>query len=156
MTDNQRYLAEMAEIKALLLRSDKAVQRALVVIYDRQTRDEKASDDTKHQNQMGFSCFHVKSGSYLACWVLSGRNLTGKHLERARKLVCHYTRQLVEVARAKRAATSPATMKTPIVLQIARDRGIPVTVINLPRVCGECDQIIPTSDGYCACREYGD
>jgi hypothetical protein len=85
-------------IRHLLLTNDRAVERAMVAIYKRQTADEKATDDTKHVNGRGFNCCHAKRGSYFARWVLSGRRLSGWHLETARKMALRYTRQLAEVA----------------------------------------------------------
>lgn len=86
------------QIKALIARSDRAVERALVAIYDRQTQDEKRVSDTRHFNKIGFSAAHAKKGSYYARWVNSGRNLTGYHLDRARSIAMHYARQLAEIA----------------------------------------------------------
>jgi hypothetical protein len=88
------------EIVALLVRPD-AVERALVAIFNRQTEDEKRSEDTKHTNTVGFSSSDAKLGTYYAKWVISGRRLTGTHLERARKMAHNYRRQLKEQANRK-------------------------------------------------------
>ena len=90
-------------ISSLLLSNDLAVEKALVAIYDRQTRDEKMSEDTLHHNGVGFSGAHAKRGTYFARWVLSGRHLTGHHLARARSIVLHYTKQLAHIANVKAA-----------------------------------------------------
>jgi hypothetical protein len=90
-------------IQDLLAKSDAAVERAMVAIYDRQTQDEKATSDTRHTNQRGFSGAHASKGSYYARWVLGGRHLTGSHLAKARAMSMHYWRQLLEVAEAKTA-----------------------------------------------------
>lgn len=129
-------LVERTEIKALLERSDKAVERAMVVLYERQTRDEQVTSDTKHQNQRGFSAFHAASGSYYARLVMSGRTLYGKSLAKARKMSLRYTRQLLDEKRRK-AAKKASTAKLP------------------ETVCVECGFPKPL-DGYCACRGYGD
>lgn len=89
-----------ARIRQILKMNDKAVERAMVALYDRQTRDEKATSDTKHNNNVGFSGAHAKKGSYYARWVLSGRKLDGYHLEKARGIALRYTRQLAEIANA--------------------------------------------------------
>ena len=67
-------------IAHLLRTNDRAVERALVAIYDRQTQDEKATDHTRHDNQVGFRSNHASTGSFYARWVLGGRRLTGFHL----------------------------------------------------------------------------
>jgi hypothetical protein len=88
-------------ITKLLTKNDRAVERAIVAIYDRQTPDEKATSDTRHDNHRGFRSNHASKGSYYARWVLSGRHLTGHHLANARKIALQYHRQLCEVANAK-------------------------------------------------------
>lgn len=93
-----------AKIEILLHANDRAVERAMVAIYDRQTLDEKATSDTKHRNGRGFRANHASKGSYYARWVLGGRRLTGHHLENARKIALHYVRQLTEIANAKENA----------------------------------------------------
>lgn len=85
-------------IKALLLRSDRAVERAIVAIYNRQTLDEQSSQETKHSNNIGFSGAHARLGTYYAQWILQGNSLTGRHLEKARKIALHYVGQLVTIA----------------------------------------------------------
>ncbi len=88
-------------IRALLQRSNKAVERAMVVLHERQTSDEKAASVTRHTNQRGFSAAHAHRGSYYARWVLSGRNLTGHHLTSAREIALHYVGQLLDEAERK-------------------------------------------------------
>ena len=86
------------DILELLDRSQKAVERALVVIFERQTYDEQRADATRAKNGMGFNGVHARYGSYLAKWLLSGKHLSDKHVEKARKLAKHYWRQLAEIA----------------------------------------------------------
>jgi hypothetical protein len=88
-------------IRALLTTNDKAVERAMVVLFDRQTHDEKATEETRHHNNRGFNHGDAKKGTYMARWVLSGRQLTGKHLDRARRMAIRYAGQLAEEANAK-------------------------------------------------------
>ena len=88
-------------IRALLDGSDTAVERAVLAIYNRQTCDEQAREDTRHRNGVGFASCHAHLGSYYAKWILSGRHLTGKHLDKARRMVRWYSKQLCEIARAK-------------------------------------------------------
>ncbi len=89
-----------AKIERLLLTSDAAVERAIVAIYDRQTRDEKATSDTRHRNNVGFRANHASKGSYYARWINGGRKLTGSHLQNARRIALQYKRQLTEIANA--------------------------------------------------------
>jgi hypothetical protein len=89
---------EIDEVKALLSRNDKAVERGIVRIYDLQTADEQASDRTKHRNKVGFNGVDAGFGSYLAKWVKGGKSLTGKYLAAARKMTLKYAGQLTKVA----------------------------------------------------------
>lgn len=86
----------------LLNTNDIAVERAIVAIYNRQTLDEKNVRATRHDNSMGFRANHAYRGSYYAEWIRSGRHLTGDHIRKARKIVLHYHRQLLEIANAKK------------------------------------------------------
>jgi hypothetical protein len=93
-------------IKALLDRSDKAVERAVVAIYERQTVDEQDAGETRHRNHRGFASCHAHLGSYYARWIESGRHLDGKHLEKARRMMRWYTGQLLEIAAQRSTARS--------------------------------------------------
>ena len=91
------------EIRNLLISSDKAVERGILAIYDKQTSDEQNVGDTRHLNGIGFSGAHANPGSYYARWIESGRKLSGDFLGKGRKLILHYTRQLAEIATEKEA-----------------------------------------------------
>ena len=90
------------EIEAMLNGQDAAVERAMVAIWERQTRDEQASETTNHNNGCGFAAWTARSGSYFARWVLSGRHLTGKHLVKARKIALYHAGQLTDFANGVR------------------------------------------------------
>lgn len=95
-------------IRDLLDRSDLAVERAVVAIYDRQTCDEQNVEETRHRNGVGFASCHAHLGSYYAKWVLAGRHLTGRHLDKARRIVRWYAKQLCEIAQARAAEAAVA------------------------------------------------
>jgi hypothetical protein len=78
-----------------------AIQRAMIVIYDRQTQDEKIHEMTNVDNRVGFSAADARLGSYFAKWVKAGNPLTGRHLDRARRMAVKYRKQLAEIANAK-------------------------------------------------------
>jgi len=98
VSNNPNWTPE--SIAALLDRNDVAVERAVLAIYRRQTDDEQESDTTKHCNGVGFNGVHAHLGSYYARWIQSGRHLTGNHLDKARRMMRRYVRQLAEVASA--------------------------------------------------------
>lgn len=85
-------------IQALLDRSDAAVMRGLVVIYDRQTADEQSSDTTKEANGVGFGAFDAEFCSSLARQVQQRGTLSPKQMAMGRNKIKRYWRQLAEVA----------------------------------------------------------
>jgi hypothetical protein len=92
------------EIDALLKERPEAVERAILVLWNRQTDDEQASQDTKHHNARGFSAAAAHLGSYYAKWLLAGKHLTGLHLDKALRIALRHSKQLVEEANAKAEA----------------------------------------------------
>ena len=86
------------EIAALLERSNAAVERAVVAIFNLQTESEKESGSTICDNGVGFSGADSRRGTYYANWVLDGKHLSRHHLDNARKMCKKYTRQLVMIA----------------------------------------------------------
>ena len=89
------------EIDAILRSNNAAVERAIIRLFERQTRTEQISESTHLHNSVGFSACHAKNGTYYAKWIQSGRHLTGTHLEKARKIALVHSKQLVEIANTK-------------------------------------------------------
>jgi hypothetical protein len=96
MTISKSY--SVNDIRTLLASNNRAVERGILAIYSLQTEDEQSSENTRHHNNVGFSGCYARSGSYYAKWLLSGRNLTGKHLDNARKICIHHASQLTNIA----------------------------------------------------------
>jgi hypothetical protein len=90
-------VAKKAEITALLERNPLAVARALVVIYEFQTEDEKATATTSHANGMGFSGRDAEFGTSLAEKVIKGWT----QINAGRRMVKKYWRQLVIASEIK-------------------------------------------------------
>lgn len=86
------------EVWELLQRSPAAVIRALVVLYGKQTSDEKELDMVKHLNSQGFNKVDAPFGSSLARQVLEGENLTLKQVNAARGMLRKYCGQLSRIA----------------------------------------------------------
>jgi hypothetical protein len=86
------------EINDILKSNPRAVERAMVRLFELQTESEKESSTTRNNNGVGFSSYAASSGSYYARWVISGRQLSGKHLETALKIALRHSRQLVDHA----------------------------------------------------------
>lgn len=85
-------------IKDLLQRNDRAVERALLAIYNRQTGEERQAERTVVHNSVGFSAFDARLGTYYAKWVSGGKSLTEPHLGKARRLATKYVGQLADIA----------------------------------------------------------
>jgi hypothetical protein len=93
------------QVVALLMSNDRAVERAMVALLNRQTVGEQNTSSTVESNGRGFNAFHAERGTYYAKWVKSGRKLTGSHLAAARRMACFYARQLAEVAAERNQPT---------------------------------------------------
>lgn len=89
------------EIKKMLQKSNKAVERGITAIYTRQLADERLSECTKYHNGVGFSAFDAKRASYYAKWIHSGKHLSGIHITKARKIAIKYAQQLTDMANQK-------------------------------------------------------
>lgn len=85
-----------------LMTNSAAVEKAIVLLYNGQTSDEKAVRSTHHDNRKGFNTAHAKIGTYYAKWILSGKKLTGYHYLKAREIAKYYAgTQLLQAAKVK-------------------------------------------------------
>jgi|SRR6478609_7057768 len=82
------------EIKHNLATNPKWTERAIIKLYEWQTADEQEADVTKYHNNVGFNGGDAPRLSYYAKYLLSGRHLTGHHLEKAQKMVKKYSSQI--------------------------------------------------------------
>lgn len=87
------------------------IGRALVALFDRQTKDEKVLNDTNRWNMVGFSGADAKSGSLTAKYYLKHKTLLEWQIDRWMKTqrnglprLCKYWKQLNEIA-VEKAAT---------------------------------------------------
>lgn len=102
LADMEAYLRSNPDIMLPSGRVIKAAELAMVRIYQHQTRDEKTVSETLHHNNIGFASCDAKWGSYIARWVMSGKNVSERHQPRMMKLAVKYRRQLVELAEARK------------------------------------------------------
>ncbi len=107
------------EINALLRKSDRAVERAIVRLFELQTADEQAETTTKYHNTVGFCSADAFPGTRFARWLLgyndsnekvfAAKSLShpraakvfrryGEPMARARKIALKHSRQLVKIA----------------------------------------------------------
>ena len=57
------------EINSLLLTSDRAVERAILRLFELQTEDEQSAANTNHQNGRGFASCDARAGTRFARWL---------------------------------------------------------------------------------------
>ncbi len=95
----------------LLKTDDRAVARALLVLNERQTQDEQASENTRYLNGMGFRPCHARMGTSMAKMFMRTGSLSVKQLAYWRATdrtgamrIGIYWKQLAEAAEAKAAA----------------------------------------------------
>ena len=70
------------------------MERALVVLYRRQTTDEQMSGETINANNRGFNSVDSRYLSWCAKWVLQGMHLSGHHIEKVGSKLKKYWKQI--------------------------------------------------------------
>jgi glutathione S-transferase len=101
---NKQMTETVKQFKAKLSSDPRWVQRALVVLLERQTLDEQRAKDTKYLNHQGFTAADAALLTSFAQQVNAGRNLSEKQLKWAYSKMPKYAKQLAEIAQAKQAA----------------------------------------------------
>ena len=98
-------------IRRSILLSDAWLKRAVCAIYERQTADERANNDAKHDNGVGFNHADAKKLSKVARWFVNGCTVRRAEMDDARKRMMKYAGQLLEIARrnAREKAAAEAT-----------------------------------------------
>jgi hypothetical protein len=86
------------EIAAKLATDDAWVARGLIALYDRQTADEKATQDTKHDNGVGFNGADARILSSIAQWYKRTGRLSEKQIALVRRKIRKYATQLTRIA----------------------------------------------------------
>jgi hypothetical protein len=86
------------ELKELLIKSDHAVCKALVAIWNFQELDEKGGGTSHHQNKVGFTGVDAGICTSLVDFYQKTGFLTPKQMIIARKKALKYTRQLQKIA----------------------------------------------------------
>lgn|SRR5487761_2189874 len=94
------------QIKAGLSVNPKWVERAIIVLFEKQTNDEQAALDTKYVNGQGFTSADARRMSFVAKFLLSGKHLTrekalGIYGRRLQKYAVQLARIAEETKKAK-------------------------------------------------------
>lgn len=86
-----------------------AVERAMLLLGDRQTQEELANEATLKHNSIGFSSAHARFGAYVYGVLKNGGHLKGKTLTVARHIAKRYARtQLLQLAKDKLSQQGPS------------------------------------------------
>jgi hypothetical protein len=98
---NQKQWKEY--LQNLLVKNQNALYKAILVIYDRQTPDEKESYVSVHDNNKGFSKVDCEFLTGIAKKILHGQPLTKDEYYKARNKMKKYWKQLMIVSKQKMA-----------------------------------------------------
>ena len=124
------------QIDNILRTNDRAVERAILRLFELQTADEQNATSTKHDNGRGFRSSDARAGTRFARWLLgmNDRNVVKyakklltnpkadrifinycrkgeRVIDRARRIALTHSRQLVEIANAKEQKPSDADVR---------------------------------------------
>jgi hypothetical protein len=89
------------EIKHQLSTNPKWIERGLVVLYERQTMDEQRNGSTIVHNGIGFNSSDSRYLTYCSKWVLGGKHLNEKHLQKCGKMLPKYWGQIMKIIKEK-------------------------------------------------------
>jgi hypothetical protein len=86
------------DIKGLIESNDEMVRRGILAIFALQTRDEKESENTTHNNGVGFNGMDGEIMSSFARQLKDRGTLSRKQLDLARKKLVKYAGQMERIA----------------------------------------------------------
>ena len=98
MTATAKAPVTIEIVRELLRTNDRAVARAIWVLYERQTLDEQLSYETVEDNGVGFNALDAGFLTSLAQQAHKRGFLTPKQIAAGRKAVMKYAGQLVRIA----------------------------------------------------------
>jgi hypothetical protein len=117
LTTRGKQMITKQELITLLATNDRAVERAVMVLFERQTADEQNLETTREKNGVGFTGVDGEIGCSMAKFYLRNRYLTPKQIAWWRKpnkngvmRIAKYHAQLLAAAAQKaRAMTARMT-----------------------------------------------
>lgn len=89
------------ELQSLLLVSDKALEKAIVRIWEQQTYTEQTTGQALLEDGVGFNKFDASLMSDFAKQLISGTSLSNKQKGIARKIMPKYWKQLMRISKAQ-------------------------------------------------------
>lgn len=128
-------------LKNLLIHNNKALFRAIVLVYDSQTNEEKNRGKSIENNNIGFSKIDAYEMGHIAQKIKAGKDLTQKELTAARYKMPKYWKQLMNISKANMAKTEKHDKEANEELERFREHN------EILRRCSE--EGIPCSYGIC-------
>ena len=83
-------------IKEKLSSDVRWMERGVIVLLNRQTDEERKSSSTILENGRGFNGTDVRYLTWVGNYLLSGRHLSGHHIEKVGKKLPKYWKQIME------------------------------------------------------------
>jgi hypothetical protein len=107
MTKAETAKFEKAKMINFIATSDAFIERATLALYERQTSDEQIQGTASHDNALGFSGVHAEVMTSFAQQIIKstwpeGHRLSPKQRNVARKILSHYTGQLIQIRDEKK------------------------------------------------------
>lgn len=96
------------QIVSLLNTNVRAIEKAILALYDRQTADEQVVQNTRHHNRVGFSAADAKRLSFIANFLKNGGHLKTETCKKYLPRVLKYRKQLASIATENEALKSAA------------------------------------------------
>jgi hypothetical protein len=72
------------------------IERGVLVLFNRQTEDEKSQQVTRWDNGRGFNSSDSRYLTYISKYLIGGRHLSGRHLEKVSSKLPKYWKQIQE------------------------------------------------------------
>ena len=86
-------------LRNLLVTNNKALFRAIILIYDKQSEEEKAMEKSINEDGEGFSKYDAKYMSKVAKKLKSGKELSYSEIAMSRVIMPRYWRQLMKISK---------------------------------------------------------
>lgn len=98
----KRYLQNLVKT------NDRALYKAIVLIYDSQTEEEKAKEESVEDNYVGFTKVDAKELGDIAKKIKAGQQLTDGELAKSRNKMTKYWKQLMVISKRQMAEREEA------------------------------------------------
>lgn len=144
-------------LKTLVKTNDRALFKAIVLIYDMQTQEEKASGESVEENKVGFSKVDAKEMGIIASKIKNGKPLTTGEIAKSRNKMQKYWKQLMIISKGQMKEREQEELNQ-VEMQMALEKSIETECFvqhnEILRACAEegiscdygiCDECVLTT-----------